>query len=278
MIIDAHQHLWQIGRNGHAWPTPDLHAIHRDFGVADLVAVTQAAGVDATVLVQSQPNEADTNWMLDTAAESRLIQGVVGWTDLAAPDAPATIAALARRPKLKGLRPMLQGLADDNWILRDDVRPALKAMCDHGLTFDALVFSRHLAAIDRLAEAFPDLSIVIDHGAKPPIASSAGLDTAWADAMHRLAHRENVYAKLSGLLTEMSPDQPRDAMRPYADHLHAVFGPERLMWGSDWPVVNLRTGWQDWYDWTLAWLADKPAADHVAILGRTAQQFYRIGT
>ncbi len=276
MIVDAHQHLWRIGRNGHEWPTPDLVAIHRDFDAADLQSVTQAAGVAGTVLVQSQPNDADTAWMLEVAAETPLIKGVVGWTDLAAPEAPARIAGLARRPKLKGLRPMLQVLAEDDWILRDEVRPALAAMCDHGLTFDTLVFPRHLPFIDRLARDWPPLAIVVDHGAKPPIAATNGLNTAWAEAIKRVAQNENAYSKLSGLLTEMNDGQPHGDMAPYADHLYTVFGPDRLMWGSDWPVVNLSAPYTDWLGWTTAWLADKPPHARDAILAGTATRFYSL--
>lgn len=274
MIVDAHQHLWRIGQNGHEWPTADLGAIYRDFGPADLQVVTEEAGVTATVLVQSQPNDADTDWMLDIAAETPLIKGVVGWTDLAAPDAAARIAALARRPKLKGLRPMLQGLGDDGWILRDDVRPALNAMCDYGLTFDALVFTRHLPFIAQLAERHSDLAIVIDHGAKPPI--SEDLDFAWANGITRLAAHESVYCKLSGLLTEMAPHQSLVDMTSYADHLYAAFGPDRVMWGSDWPVVLLRDSYRAWFDWTSAWLTAKPPSVRAAILGGTATRFYTL--
>lgn len=274
MIVDSHQHLWQIGQNGHEWPTPDLDAIHRDFVTADLTAVAGAAGVDATVLVQSQPADIDTDWMLDVADASPLIQGVVGWTDLSAPDAARRLADLARRPKLKGMRPMLQGLDDDEWILRDTVRPALKALLDLGLRFDALVFTRHLGAIDRLAGLLPDLPIIIDHCAKPPLASGTLSD--WREAIARVAERPNVTCKLSGLFTEMTPGQSADDARPVADHVLSVFGPERLMWGSDWPVVLLRRPYGGWLDWTKAWLDDKTAEVRTAVLGNTARRVYAL--
>jgi len=274
LIVDSHQHLWQIGKNGHEWPTPDLDPIHRDFVTADLTAVTGAAGVGATVLVQSQPADIDTDWMLDIAEGTPLIQGVVGWADLAAPDAPRRLAELARRPKLKGIRPMLQGLADDNWILRDAVRPALEALLDLGLRFDALVFKRHLAAIDQLARTFPDLPIIIDHCAKPPLA--AGDLAAWREAIARLAGHANVTCKLSGLFTEMRADQPVDDARPVADHVLSVFGPERLMWGSDWPVVLLRRPYGTWLDWTMTWLDGKTADVKTAVLGNTARRVYAL--
>ncbi len=274
MIVDSHQHLWQIGQNGHEWPTPDLAAIHRDFVAADLMAETTAAGVDATVLVQSQPADIDTDWMLDAADGSSLIQGVVGWADLAAPGTPRRLAELAGRPKLKGIRPMLQGLADDNWILRDTVRPALEALLTHGLRFDALVFTRHLAAIDKLARAFPDLAIIIDHCAKPPLA--AGDLEPWRDAVSRVADNANVTCKLSGLFTEMRADQALSEVAPVADHVLSVFGADRLMWGSDWPVVLMRQPYGAWLDWTKAWLGGKTNDVRAAVLGKTAARVYAL--
>ena len=274
MIVDSHQHLWRIGQNGHEWPTPDLNVIHRDFVTADLTAAASAADVGATVLVQSQPSDRDTDWMLDTAAGSPLIQGVVGWADLAAPGAPLRVAELAKRPKLKGLRPMLQGLPDGNWILSDTVRPGLEALLEHGLRFDALVFTRHLAAIDELARRLPDLPIIIDHCAKPPLAT--GDLGAWREAIARVAGHANVTCKLSGLFTEMRPGQGLEEAVPIADHVLSVFGADRLMWGSDWPVVLLRQPYGTWLDWTKAWLGDKTADVKTNILGNTARRVYAL--
>ena len=274
MIVDSHQHLWRIGQNGHAWPTPDLAPIHRDFAATDLTAEAGAAGVDATVLVQSQPSDLDTDWMLEVAETSPLIQGVVGWADLEAPGAPQRLAELARRPKLRGIRPMLQGLSDDHWILRDTVRPALEALLKHGLRFDALVFTRHLTAIDTVAKTFPDLPIVIDHCAKPPLAS--GSLTAWRDAIARVADNANVTCKLSGLFTEMRADQPLGDATAVADHVLSIFGPDRLMWGSDWPVVLLRKPYGTWLDWTKAWLDGKTADVRTNILGNNARRVYAL--
>ena len=279
MIVDAHHHLWRIGKNGHEWPTPDLEAIHRDFEAADLARVLAGTGVEATVLVQSQPSDRDTGWLLDVAAEHGLIKGVVGWTDLAAPDAAARIRTLAQKPKLKGLRPMLQGLPEDDWILKAEVRPALAAMIDHGLSLDALVFTRHLPAIVALASARPDLDIVIDHGAKPPLATSADMPQkmeTWRGLMSRAAGLPNIACKLSGLFTELAPGQDPAAATPVADHLLAIFGPGRLMWGSDWPVVELEGGYAPWLDWTQRWLDKGKSHAREAILSRTACAFYRL--
>lgn len=275
MIVDAHHHLWRIGRNGHEWPTPDLPAIHRDFEPADLERTLAGTGVVATVLVQSQPSDLDTDWMLDIASGSDLIRGVVGWTDLAAPEAPARIRALARRPKLKGLRPMLQGLPQDDWILRPEVRPALVAMIDEGLSFDALVFTRHLPAIVTLAKAHPTLNIVIDHGAKPPFATPGDMDS-WRARLSDAAQCPNVACKLSDLFTELAAGQDKAETAPAADHLLSVFGADRLMWGSDWPVVDLAGGYAPWLDWTRRWLDKEDSSAREAILSRTARAFYRL--
>ena len=272
MIIDSHQHLWQIGRNGHKWPTPDLAAIHRDFGPEDLRA--EAVAVDGSVLVQSQSDDADTDWMLEVASATPFVKGVVGWADLEAASAPARLASLAAKPKLKGIRPMLQGLADDQWILRDAVQPALKTITDLSLCFDALIFPRHLAAIDQLARTWPALSIVIDHCGKPQIGS--GDDALWRDGIARVANNPNVCCKLSGLATEMAEGLSLDAARPYADHVLACFGPDRLMWGSDWPVLNLRTTYNAWQDWTLAWLTPQSGTTRDAIFGGTARRVYQL--
>ena len=272
MIIDSHQHLWQIGRNGHEWPTPDLVAIHRDFGPEDFRAA--ASRVDGSVLVQSQPSDLDTDWMLAVADRTPHIKGVVGWADLEAANVSVRLAELASRPKLKGIRPMLQGLADDEWIMNSTVRPALTILTDLNLRFDALIFPRHLPIIDRLARAFPALPIVIDHCAKPQIGS--GDDALWYDGMARVAENTNVFCKLSGLATEMANGLTLDAAKPYADHVLTCFGPDRLMWGSDWPVVNLRTTCDAWQDWTSAWLAPQSDAARDAVFGGTARRFYQL--
>lgn len=275
MIIDAHQHLWRIGQNGHEWPTPDLGEIYHDFGPEDLAAACDGLNIDGTILVQSQPSDADTDWMLAVAAATPLIRGVVGWTDFAAAEASQRIAHLARQPKLKGLRPMLQGLPQDDWIVREDIRPALEAMTIHDLAFDALVYTRHLPSIDQLARRYPDLRIVIDHGAKPPLGHPEDM-AQWQGAISAVARNANVSCKLSGLLTEMPDEQNEDLLTPCANHLLAVFGPDRLMWGSDWPVILLKDSYSHWFNWTLRWLTDKPETTQTAIMGETARRFYQL--
>jgi L-fuconolactonase len=275
VLIDAHQHFWRVGQNGFAWPTPDLAAIHRDFGPAELAAVAGPFDLAGSVLVQSQPDDRDTDWLLEITAEEPLVLAVVGWADLASPGAPARIAALAGHAKLRGLRPMLQNLDDDAWIASSDLDPALDAMAAHGLSLDALVLTRHLPHLLTLARRRPELAIVVDHGAKPPIAAG-DLDGAWARGIDALAALPQVFCKLSGLLTEAAPGQNADALAPYVVHLVTAFGPQRLMWGSDWPVVNLAGDYGGWLALAkdLGGLSDP--ADLAALFGGTCRRFYRI--
>jgi L-fuconolactonase len=202
------------------------------------------------------------------------VLAVVGWTDLTAPDAPSRIATLARRPKLRGLRPMLQALADDTWILHPALAPAIEAMIDQGLSFDALILPRHLPHLLTFAQRWPGLSIVIDHGAKPAIA--AGTLDPWRPDIAALAGEANVFCKLSGLLTEAAPGQSPTALAPYVAHLVQTFGPGRLMWGSDWPVLDLAGDYAAWrmLAQDLSGLSDP--ADLAALFGETARRFYRL--
>lgn len=273
-MIDAHLHFWRIGAQGCAWPTPDLAVLHRDFGPEDLAALGAPLGLTGAVLVQSQANDLDTDWLLQLARAEPLILAVVGWTDLAAADAPARIADLAHRPKLRGLRPMLQDLADDAWILDPALEPAVAAMIAHDLTFDALVRPRHLPGLLTFAQRWPDLPIVIDHGGKPDIAAR-GLDP-WRDDIAALAALPRVFCKLSGLLTEAGPDPSPDLLAPYVAHLVAVFGPSRLMWGSDWPVVNLAGDYADWRELARRLSGLSQPDDLAALFGETARRFYRL--
>lgn len=270
MLIDAHQHLWQIGRNGHEWPTEDLAPIHRDFGLDDWRDSAVPLGITGSVLVQAQPNDRETDWLLRVAEASPSIMAVVGWVDLKAPAAASRIADLAQHPKLKGLRPMLQALPPE-WVADPALDPAIAAMIEHDLRFDALVFTQHLPHLRAFAERWPELPIVIDHGAKPPIAA-AQLEP-WRTEMARLAQLPNVVCKLSGLFTEMAPGQERAALEPYVRHLAGMFGPERLMWGSDWPVILLAGSYREWFE-TARDLSGFDARGLPSLLGGTAARFY----
>lgn len=271
-VIDAHQHFWSLATPGHEWPTADLREIYRDFGPDDLAVEAAGVALDGNVLVQSQPTDADTDWMLALARDNASVAAVVGWVDLADPAAPQRIAQLARAPKLRGLRPMLQSIAETEWLLGDALAPALEAMGAVGLRLDALVQPRHLPMLARFTERWSDLPIVIDHAAKPYAA--AGQLDPWRDDIAALAGN-GLYCKLSGLRTEQAPGQSADELAPYVEHLVAVFG-KRLMWGSDWPVVRLAgDSWRRWYDDAVR-LAAAAGADHAALFAGAAAEFYAL--
>ena len=269
-MIDAHQHFWSLATPGHEWPTSTEAAIHRDFGPADLIPQAHGLELKATVLVQSQPSDTDTDWILALAGRTPLVAAVVGWADLAAPSAPKRIAALAQAPKMRGLRPMLQSIEDTDWLLRNEVAPAIAAMQLHGLRFDALVQPRHLPMLARFADRWPQLPIVIDHGAKPFVAGEM-LDP-WRAEIAALAAR-GAWCKLSGLRTEQADMQPVSALAPYVDHLVETFGP-RLMWGSDWPVLQLSgDSYREWAT-TAARLAGLDGAARERLFAGAAAEFY----
>ncbi|WP_328286341.1 amidohydrolase family protein [Phreatobacter sp. AB_2022a] len=272
MLIDAHHHFWQIARGDYGWLTPALGAIHRDFGPADLRPLTARHGIGATILVQAAPTVAETRFLLSIAAAEPSVAGVVGWADFDAPDAPAAIAELAGNPLLVGLRPMVQDMADDDWLARPDHAPAFEALERHGLVFDALVLPRHLPRLAAVARRHPGLSIVIDHLAKPPIAE--GRLDPWRADMAALAALPNVACKLSGMVTEAAAGWTVDHLRPYADHVLAAFGPGRVLWGSDWPVATLAASYDDWVGATEALLAAMPPAERAAIRGGNAARLY----
>jgi L-fuconolactonase len=273
--IDAHQHFWRPVRGDYGWLTPGAHpAICRDFGPEDLAPCLLQARIDRTVLVQAAPTEAETRFLLEIARTTPFVAGVVGWTDLAAAEAPARVFAMAQDPKLLGLRPMLQDLDDAAWILRADVAPALDAMEAASLRFDALATPRHLPHLLRLADRRPGLKLVIDHGAKPDIAGGALTD--WAAAMRALAGGSAAVCKLSGLATEAGAGWTADTLCPFVDVLIDAFGPARLMWGSDWPVVNEAGGYGPWLEAAEALTAGLSDRDRGLIFGGTASDFYGI--
>lgn len=270
-MVDAHQHLLQVGRHDYFWVEPGS-AIDRDYGLDDLRP--QLGGVTATVLVQAAPSERETEDLLEAAAASGgLVQGVVGWVDFASPAASDAIVALAGRPLLKGVRPMLGFMPDTHWILRPEVQPALAAVAREGLRLDMPARPRHLPLLMELVQRHPSLPIVIDHGAKPAIAR--GEFAPWARDIAQVARETGVFCKLSGLTTEANPPWDDEQLRPYVEHLLASFGPERLMWGSDWPVVDLAGGYARWRDACLRLL---PASVHASVMGATAHAFYGLAS
>ncbi len=238
MRLDAHHHFWQLDRFQYPWMTPDLTPLLHDFGPAQLQPLLAAHGIQRSVLVQTISALDETRWFLQLADQYDSIAGVVGWVDLTDPALEQTLDALAQHPKFVGVRHQVHDEPDDRWLVRDDVLRGLAQLAARAIPYDLLLRPRHLAIAVEVAQALPDLSLVVDHIAKPAIARRGWEE--WAKPLARLAKHPNVTCKLSGMLTEADWKhwQPGD-LRPYVDHALCCFGPQRLMFGSDWPVCLL---------------------------------------
>ncbi|GGS44327.1 amidohydrolase family protein [Streptomyces violaceus] len=273
-VIDAHHHVWDLSVRDQDWITgPELAPLRRDFTMKDLESEARAAGVDRTVLVQTVTVPEETPEFLALADEHDLIAGVVGWTDLTRPDVAEELARLRELPcgrHLKGIRHQVQGEPDPEWLLRPDVRRGLAAVADAGLVYDLVVLPHQLPACARAAADLPGLTFVLDHLGKPPIASG-DLDP-WASGLRALAALPNTVGKLSGLVTEADlASWTVEDLRPYADVALEAFGPERLMYGSDWPVSTLAATYGEILDVTRR-LIDPHY--HTQILAATATRVY----
>jgi L-fuconolactonase len=272
MTIDAHQHVWRIARGDYGWLTPALVDLYRDFGPTDLQPFLARHGIARTILVQAAPTVAETEYMLDVARDTDFVAGVVGWVDFEAGDAAATIERLARDELLVGLRPMVQDMANDDWLARADIDRAVEAMGAHDLVFDALTLPRHLSRLLAFIDRHPDLAIVVDHASKPEIRD--GRYDPWRADMAAVAARPHVTCKLSGLVTEASANWTLDDLKLPAGHVLNVFGAERVLWGSDWPVVNLAGGYDRWREAALSLIAHLSEPQRAAILGGNAERIY----
>ena len=286
-MVDAHCHYWQLARGDYGWLREDVEAlapIHRDFGPADLPQEARQS-IRARILVQAAPTIAETRYLLDLAGQHDEVAGVVGWVDLSAHTAVANLEELAGNRLFKGVRPMLQDLPDADWIATRPRQDALGALSRLGLRFDALVTPLQLDALVRFVAANPQLPVIIDHAAKPAFAAPADdpRHEMWARGMARLAGFPAVCCKLSGLLTELPADRRKNAeqaaasLRPTFDRLLDWFGPQRIAWGTDWPVLTLAAGYGFWLEVTEHLLDGLDREARAQILGRTAARFYATG-
>lgn len=275
-LVDAHQHYWRPARGDYGWLTPALGVLHRDWLPADLRPLLAASGVAATVLVQAAATEAETAELLRIAAAEPSVAGVVGWVDLEAHDAPARIDALVARAggRLLGLRPMLQDLDDADWIARPALDAAFEAMSAHGLVLDLLARPAHLAAARERLLRQPRLRAVLDHCGKPGIA--AGADPRWQAGIAALARDTGAYCKLSGLLTEAPPGAGLDMLSPWVEHVFACFGPQRVLWGSDWPVLNLAGAYACWLELARELVRRHAPGAEAAVFAGNARALYAL--
>lgn len=279
--VDAHCHIWALSRGDYDWldqNDPALGPIAQDFGPSDLKRRLDRAGIDRAVVVQAAPTEAETHWLLMQAAGAPHIAGVVGWVDLTRTDLARRLPDLAANPALRGIRPMLQDLAPD-WLATAPAPGWADALISAGLRLDALVRPAHLKTLVQVMATHRDLPVVIDHAAKPALAAPPDdpRHAMWRDGMARLAGETSACCKISGLLTEMGTadlSRAREVLLPLLDQLLDWFGPERLMWGSDWPVLRLAGDYVGWQALCAEWLDGKPQATRTQIAGATAARFY----
>jgi L-fuconolactonase len=277
MRIDGHQHFWTTQRDDYGWLTPDLEILYKDFDPEDLQPLLDQAGVDHTVLVQAAATTDETRYLLGIAEYHSMVAGVVGWVDMDSPDdAIEALDEFVLHPKFVGIRPMIQDIEDPAWIDRPELGTVLDALVEKNVCFDALVRSVHLPFLLNCLTRHPDLHVVIDHGAKPDIA--AGEWQTWADGTTAIANQTSAYCKVSGLITEADSSQTYDDVMPYLDHLLATFGPDRLIWGSDWPVLNLAGDYKGWHDASTERLEALSTQDQDDIFGRNAIAFYNLKT
>lgn len=280
-IIDAHHHLWDLLVRPQPWITgPALEPLNRSFSLTDLEAPARAAGVDATVVVQTVCVPEETRELLSLAAGHSLVAGVVGWVDLTAPDIADQLARLRELPggdRLVGIRHQVQEERDPAWLLRADVRRGLTAVAASGLVYDLVVKPHQLPAAVAVCAGLTGLTFVLDHLGKPPIAS--GRMEPWASDLRRLSALPNTVCKLSGLLTEAVPGSWRtDDLRPWVDLALEAFTPQRLLFGSDWPVSTLEAGYAEVVRVTDELTAGLDPHERDALFRGNAERVYRLHT
>jgi L-fuconolactonase len=277
MKVDSHQHFWNLDKVAYPWLVPAYGPIYRTIEADELEPLIKAAGIDKTVIVQAMDSYEDTDYMLETAAQYNWVGGVVGWVPLNKPDEAAVkLKQYTKNPLFRGVRHLIHEEQDPDWVLQEEVIEGLKLLASNGLTFDIVaVFPNHLKHVPTLAEKVPNLKMVINHLAKPPIQDQ--LMEPWATQLKLAASYPNVYAKLSGLNTAADWESwTAGDIKPYIDYAFNVFGAERLMFGSDWPVANLAGDYHKVWTETNKALAGRSPNEIAAVLGNTAAQFYRL--
>ena len=275
MKVDSHHHLWKYDPKEYGWMNDSMKAIRRDFLPQDLKREIDAVGIEAVVSVQARQTVEETTWLLGLAAANPFIRGVAGWAPLVNRKVADVLEPLAGNPKLKSVRHVIQDEPDNNFILRDDFNAGVNALSHFNLVYDILIFERHLPQTIRFVDLHPNQMFVLDHIAKPRIKDH--VVSPWRENMIQLAKRENVYCKLSGMVTEADHQHwtPHD-LDPYFDTALEAFGPRRLMFGSDWPVCLLATTYSAWFNLVSKKIARLSAAERDRILGGTAVEAYKL--
>ena len=274
-IIDSHQHFWDHSLRDYAHLKNGSPLLRKNFYPKDLEPLMAQTGVEGTMLVQAHPSVEEANWLVSIAENNSFILGVVAWLDLSSKDIEKEIESLAASNKFKGVRSMLEIDDDDYWILRQDVANGLELLEEKNLTFDFLVRPRHLPAIPKIASAYPKARFVIDHMAKPLIA--AGQREPWGTLMKAIAKNENVYIKVSGLVSEDDPNNIQVAhSKPFVDEVVRLFGFNRIMYGSDWPVSSVNLSYSEVLEYAIGCLGEISNDQKKAFFYENARSFYKI--
>jgi len=276
MKIDAHQHFWRYNDREYGWISDRMAALRRDFLPEDLAREQGPLGFDGSVAVQARQSLAETEWLLELADEHPRLRGVVGWVDLCSPEVGAQLDRFADRPKLRGIRHVVQDEPDDRFLLRADFLRGVGLLGRRGLTYDILIYPRHLPAACELARRFPEQPFVLDHIAKPFIRE--GKIEPWAADIRALAAHPNVCCKLSGMVSEADWERWKPAdFEPYLDVVVEAFGPRRLMIGSDWPVCTVAASYAEAMGMVTGYIGRLSQEDRSLVLGGNAASFYGIG-
>lgn len=276
MKIDSHHHLWAINDTDYVWMGEAHAAIRRDFLSADLTAALGESGIDGSVAVQARQITGETDFLLAIAEANPRIKAVVGWVPLCENGGEPWLEKFAAHPKLSGVRHVVHDEPDDDFILRPDFNEGIRNLAKYGLVYDILIFWKHLPQTIRFADMHPCQPFVVDHIAKPRIAAG-NFDTEWAAGIHELAKRKNVSCKVSGMLTEVRGEQwDIDLLRPYFETVYEAFGPQRVMFGSDWPVCLLRSSHAEWTKICAELTKSLGPAEQAAFWGGNAARVYQI--
>jgi len=274
-IVDSHQHFWQVGRFDYPWMTPKVEVLCQDYLPPALEPILNRCGVEQTILVQASNSVAETRWLLSLADHNPFIAGVVGWVDLQADDFDRQLDEFMTHSKFKGVRHLVESEPADDWLAQPNVIRGLHGLETRRLSYDLLVHTKHLKYVARVANECPGLRLVVDHLAKPPIAN--GEIDEWRREVGKLAAYENVWCKLSGLVTEADQDHWRVSdLRPYVETAFQCFGPRRMMFGSDWPVCLLAASYERVVETAQSLGAELNAADRDRVFSRNATEFYQI--
>jgi L-fuconolactonase len=275
MVIDSHQHFWHYTQAEYDWISAEMAVIRRYFLPEHLMAEMAAAGVDGAIAVQARQTVAETAWLLELARRCERVYGVVGWVPLCDPTVEGILEGLAAAPALRAIRHVVQGEPDDEFILRPDFNRGLAALRRFDLAYDILIYERHLPATLRFVDRHPDQRFILDHIAKPRLRD--GQLEPWASRLRELARRPQVWCKLSGVVTEADPRAwTVEQFRPYLQTVLEAFGPERVLFGSDWPVCLVACPYGRWLDIVRAALVGFSASEQAAILGGNAIRAYRL--